>query len=62
MGGGWVEVENSSGVQVIDCMTQEKWHTRVENLDNTGYYDTFIAIIKEMTRHDKRYDEVMKMS
>ena len=55
-------MENSSGVQVIDCMTQEKWHTRVENLDNTGYYDTFIAIIKEMTRHDKRYDEVMKMS
>ena len=55
LGGGWVEVENPSGVQVIDCMTQEKWHTCVDNLDIKGYYDTCIGNIKDT------YYEDMKM-
>ena len=55
LGGGWVEVENPSGVQLIDCMTQEKWHTCVDNLDIKGYYDTCIGNIKDT------YYEDMKM-
>ena len=56
-------MENPSGVQLIDCMTQEKWHTRVDNLDIKGYYimTLFIGVIKEVMQH-KRYDEDMKMS
>ena len=36
MRGGWVKVEHSSGVQIVNCVTEEKGNAGVQNLEKRG--------------------------